>query len=47
MKNNSKIIIETDDDNYPKNNFFKNLKIKNYFQLTDFFKQKLKFILGN
>ena len=28
MKNNSKIIVETDDDNYPKNNFFKNLKIK-------------------
>ena len=28
MKNKSKIIIETDDDNFPKNNFFKNLKIK-------------------
>ena len=28
MKNKSKIIVETDDDNYPKDNFFKNLKIK-------------------
>ena len=28
MKNNSKIIIETDDDNYPKNNFFNNLENK-------------------
>jgi hypothetical protein len=28
MKNNSKIIVETDDDNYPKDNFFKNLEIK-------------------
>jgi hypothetical protein len=28
MKNNSKIIVETDDDNYPKDNFFKNMKIK-------------------
>ena len=26
MRNNSKIIIETDDDNYPKNNFFNNLE---------------------
>lgn len=28
MKNNSKIIVETDDDNYPKENFFKNLHIQ-------------------
>ena len=28
MKSNAKIIIETDDDNYPKNNFFKNLEEK-------------------
>ena len=28
MKNKSKIIIETDDDNYPKNNFFENLSLK-------------------
>ena len=28
MKNKSKIIIETDDDNYPKNNFFENLNLK-------------------
>ena len=28
MKNKSEIIIETDDDNYPKNSFFKNLDIK-------------------
>ena len=28
MKSNAKIIIETDDDNYPMNNFFKNLEIK-------------------
>ena len=27
MKNKSKIIIETDDDNLPKKNFFNNLKI--------------------
>ena len=28
MKNKSKIIIETDDDNYPKNIFFENLSLK-------------------
>lgn len=28
IKDNSDIIIESDDDNYPKNNFFKNLKLK-------------------
>ena len=28
IENKSKIIIETDDDNYPKNSFFKNLEIK-------------------
>ena len=28
MKSKSRIIVETDDDNYPKDNFFKNLKIK-------------------
>ena len=28
MKNKSKIIIETDDDNYPKNSFFENLNLK-------------------
>ncbi len=27
MKSNSKIIVETDDDNYPKSNFFKNLEM--------------------
>lgn len=36
MKAKSKIILETDDDNYPKNNFFNNLKIK----------KKLKVISG-
>lgn len=28
IKNKSDLIIETDDDNYPKNNFFKNIKLK-------------------
>lgn len=28
MKSNSKVIIETDDDNFPKNNFFNNINLK-------------------
>ncbi len=28
MKNKSKVIIETDDDNFPKDNFIKNIKLK-------------------
>lgn len=33
MQNNSKIIIETDDDNYPKNTFFYNLELKKKLKL--------------
>lgn len=33
MRNNSRIIIETDDDNYPKNNFFHNLELQKKLRL--------------
>ncbi len=33
MQNKSKIILETDDDNYPKNTFFKNLELKKKIRL--------------
>ena len=33
MQKNSKIILETDDDNYPKNIFFNNLELQKKIKL--------------